>query len=79
MALKRKIYKKEDFRKGDFILYQCTKDDYVKGEIVELKDKTVIIEIAIPTKKTEELETEQFEVEYYEIIPFACAVSNFNN
>lgn len=73
MTIHRKIYKKEDFRKGDFILYQYTDDDYIKGEIVALKEKTAIIEIAMPTKKSDELETDQFEVEYYEIVPFASA------
>lgn len=75
MLLRRKIYKKSDFRKGDFILYQYTDDDYVKGEIVELKEKTALIEIAMPTKRSEELNTERFEVEYYDIMPFADAVS----
>lgn len=76
MKIKRKIYKRNDFRKGDFILYQYTSTDYIKAEIVELKPKTAIIEIAIPTKKSEELETEQFEVEYYDIVPLADVLGN---
>ena len=78
MGIHRKIYKKEDFRKGDFILYQYVYNDYIKGEIVELKDKTALIEIALPTKKTEELETERFEVDYSEIVPFAIAFQGFS-
>lgn len=70
----RKFYKKEDFRKGDFILYQYMSNEYVKGEIVELKNKSAIIEIAMPSKKMDEIETEQFEVNYCDIIPFADAI-----
>lgn len=73
----RKFYKKSDFKKGDFILYQYMKNEYIKGEIVELRDQKALIEIAIPTKKISELKTEQFEVDYFDLIPFAKAFVGF--
>ena len=79
MSLPRKIYKKEDFRKGDFILYRYIGEDYIKAEIVELKSKTALIEIAMPTRKNEELETEQFEVSYYDIVPFSTVAVKENH
>ena len=79
MKLKKKVYKKSDFKRGDFILYRYMPDGYIKGEIVEIKDKKALIEVAIPTKKSEALETEQFEVDYYDLIPFSTVFSGFEN
>ena len=64
------VYNKEDFNKGDFILFKYLDDDYIRGEVVETKDNTAIIEIALSGKKSEDIKTEIFEVKYDEIIPF---------
>ena len=71
------LYTKKDFRKGDFILFKYLDDEYIRGEIVELKDKSAIIEIALSGKKTEEIKTETFEVSYNEIIPFSKVFLSF--
>ena len=67
-----KSYQRSDFDKGDFILFEYAPDSYIKGEIIELKEDTAIIEVALPTRKNEALELDTFEVDYFDIIPMAA-------
>lgn len=72
---KKRLYQKEDFEKGDFILFRYTPDAFAKGEIVKLNEHTAIIEIALPMKKNDPIETEQFEVEYIDLVPISAIIS----
>jgi len=73
----RKFYKKSDFKKGDFIVYEYEEEEYLKGLILELRPETVLIEVALPCKKNTKLQVETFEVEYDEIIPFSDIFIDF--
>lgn len=55
---------KDNFKVGDFVFYQFLAKDYVKGKILELKDKVALIEIGFCTKKSEDVKTETMDVEY---------------
>lgn len=77
---RNRVYHKSDFDRGDFILFEYAPDSYIKGEIIELNEDTAIIEVALPTRKSEELDLDTFEVEYSDIIPIAAVfIENIKN
>ena len=70
-----RTYKRSDFERGDFILIEYATDCFIKGEILELGQKTAKIEVALPTKKSEPLDIDVFDVDYHDIIPIAAVLS----
>lgn len=60
---------KKDYKIGDFVLYQFLAKDFVKGRILELGDKEAKIEIGFCNKKSEDVKTEEMDVEYKYLIP----------
>lgn len=69
---------KNDYKVGDFVLYQFLAKDFVKGRILELGEKEAKIEIGFCSKKSEDVKTEEMDVEYKYLIPVEEYLKNIN-
>ena len=70
-------YKKDDFKRGDMILYPYVEDEILRGRIIDCNDKEAKIEVSFPGKKSEDLNVETIIVNYNEIIPMSKGIKSF--